>query len=574
MRKIQDFVAHINDTIPTVVSRFKFERHSRVIGRSNTDDSVSNDFIDPDIHDGTVVSSNGYARLAHHKPTGTVCLITSKASLNLQGVMQGDGTILATREGLESSYITAAYRTHTLDDMYMVAPRLRRALRRYNSDLGERSEKHFTLYGTNFEKPFKKSALSKLFNSKALPVDANQYEVYTNGRVAYTLGYDGKSYRVKFVAPTRRKDGSFVPINMSNGLLTQYFSSVSKTIAREDTYAAANNELKKHWQNLSSKLWDEKSIFEGEGRLFRARKLSADIINHVIDHGMQIGIVTLIVGVLTGLINPKYGIISGITAAIIHTSMDMAVDEGYEASRHVLEKVREAKKKLDITAYDFNEEVSDHFKIQTTENIGKLCAKLDMKRFKASDFEFLNAAQSRMLMDHETKLEGFRPSSMRAHLLLVHQRGFSSSCYLPDKATRVDAFQSGLVRLMNEKEDGTIVIYAKYRDDLCQAENLRLPQDKRDRMGDKIWRYEYNRRNEDFHHGFKRGRDMNLDEMMEDLAQNLMFRLGSVPLENQEIALNAVRTIFDNTSNDDARQNALYMGGIPVRPPKALVLKK
>jgi hypothetical protein len=572
MREIQEFVAHINETIPAVVSRFNFEKQQYIVGRSNTDDSSLGEFIDPDIHDGTIVSSNGYARLARHKPTNTICLITSKASMNLQGVMQDDGAILATREGLEASYITAAYRTRSDEDMYMVVPKIRRALRKFNEDLGERSEKHFTLYGTSFEKPFKKSMLSKLFNKKAPPIDADQVEVYTNGRVAYALAYDGHGYRVRFIAPTRRKGGSFVPVNLGQNALTRRFGSVSKTIARKDTYAEAHNELKKHWQTLSSKLWDEKGIYEGEGRLFRTRKFGHDIVNHIIDNGLQIGVVTLIVGVLTGLINPKYGIISGIIAAVIHTSMDLAVDEGYEASRHAIDKTKEAKKKLNIEAYDFNEDVSDHFKVQTRENIVKLAAKMDLSRFRASDFEFLNTNDSRMLTDHEKKVDGFRPSSLRAHLLHVHQRGFSSSCYLPDKATRVDKFQSGLVRLMNEKKDGTIVIYAKYRADLCRVESLRLPWDKRDRLRDKVWRYEYNRKNENFHHGFKRGKPVSIDEMIEDLEGNLMFKHGTVPEENRATAIAAIRESFDNVSNDDDRQSTLYMGGMPARPPKALVL--
>jgi hypothetical protein len=52
-----------------------------------------------------------------------------------------------------------------------------------------------------------------------------------------------------------------------------------------------------------------------------------------------------------------------------------------------------------------------------------------------------------------------------------------------------------------------------------------------------------------------------------------MFKHGAVPEENRADALQAIRESFDNSSDDDMRQSALYMGGKPARPPKKLMLK-
>jgi hypothetical protein len=340
-----------------------------------------------------------------------------------------------------------------------------------------------------------------------------------------------------------------------------------------------------HWQAMSSKLWDEKSIFESEGRLFRGKKFAADAFNYVADHGVRVATVTILVGLTLGLISAKYGIISGIVAAIAHTAMDMIVDEGYVLSKEQIRRVNDAKRKAEITAYSIDENAADHFKIQTRENIAKLCAKMDMERFKAEDFVFLRGAESGMLLDHDQPLDGFRPSSLRAHLLAVHQRGFSSSCFLPDPYTRVDLFQSGLVRMMHEKENGEVVIYARYRPDVCLVDSLRLPSEKTDRLGSQIWKLTYDRKRQDFHNAFKReARVMSLDEMITDIEQNVLFkREGDTQASDTAVlkrSVGAIRRAFeypdDNTASDLDKEEGvascqvkepLYMSGRAVHPP-------
>lgn len=574
MHKLRDYVEELNETIPKIVSRFDFERSIQVVGRSNTDDSSLNEFIDPDIHDGTMLSSNGYARLARHKPTGTICLITSKASVNLRGIMQDDGTIIASREGLRQSYISGAYRTDGEDDsIYTVAQKLRRAYRRFCEDLGERSEKHFTLYGATFNKAAIENSSTTPQKSETASKD-DEIVIYTNGRITYEISKKKDKYHVRFIAPTSRKDGSFIPIHIKKKGLSRYFSSVSKTVNVSDNFENAQNAMMQHWQNLSSKLWDEKNIFEGEGTLFRAKKGLADVANLIFDRGPKIAFVTLVVGATIGLFSPKYGIITGIGAAIIHTALDLIVDEGYVASAQAMKRSREARRKLDISAYNFGEDVSDHFKIQTPDNISRLCAKMDLERFKADEFEFLRAEESKMLLDHEKPLDGFRPSSLRAHLLFVHQRGFSSNCFLPDSRTRVDAHQSGLVRLLHEKPDGKILLFARYRGDICTAEHLRMPDDKRNRMGDKIWAFEYDRSRTEFHHAFKRipGK-ITLDTMMEDLEKNLLFKEEeNLSDDHKQRALTAIRDLFDTESVDPNANPQIYLSGRASYPPLAPVL--
>ena len=550
-----DPVARLNDSVRGIVSRFNFERPTEIVGRCTVSATGGKTAHDPDIHDGTIVTAHGYARLALHKPTGTVCLFTSKASSNLQGARQDDGTILADNDGIRQSYIVAAYRTDGTDaDMRRVAPHARRALRRFNEDLGERSEKHFTLYGAKTKNKHGAST-----------------EFYTNGRLAYLLENLGKDkgYRIRFYAPTKRKDGSFVPVQLERNSLSSKFASVSRVISTADNYEQARHDMALHWQRISSKLWDERSIYEGEGLYFNTKKSLARVFNTLAERGLQLTLVTGIIGLGMGLISAKYGIIGGLLAAVTHTAAHHVLDESYSVSNEAWSKLREARRRLNIEAYPMGGDVADHFKLQTRDNISRLCAKTDMERFKGEEFEWLTAKRSAILLDHEKPVDGFHPSSLRAHLLFVHQRGFSSSCTLPDPRTRLDVFQSGLVRLMHERADGRVAIYSRYDESACVAAPLRLPQEKINKMGGNIVRIEYDRSRDSFYHAFERGPEaVSFEDMMKDIEDNMLFRdMPDVPVDVRAAALHSIRATFMRDSEPVKGREKLYLGGRPPCPP-------
>ncbi|MBU0800553.1 MAG: hypothetical protein KKA05_06055, partial [Alphaproteobacteria bacterium] len=85
-----DPVTLLNTAVRESVGRFTFERPTEIVGRCQTDNIPGGQSVDVDIHDGTIVTAHGYARLALHKPTGTICLFASKATNNLEGVRQAD----------------------------------------------------------------------------------------------------------------------------------------------------------------------------------------------------------------------------------------------------------------------------------------------------------------------------------------------------------------------------------------------------------------------------------------------------------------------------------------------------
>ncbi|MCB9991151.1 MAG: hypothetical protein H6867_07195 [Rhodospirillales bacterium] len=528
--EIKDPLTDLNEHVPATVKKFDFARPPITVGRSTLAHRE-----DPEIYDGTTVTTSGYFRIARHIPTGTLCLLSSKAPQNLRGKRESHkGPIIATKEGLNYSYIVAAFRSSGKDeDTYKISSQLRRAMFRYGENLGERCEKHFTLYGANLTNP---DSDTRIFNTDT------PTELWTNGRLAYLLDQTKEGrWTVTFYAPVRRKDGSFVPVTLGKNKLADRFAKVSRVISNSHSYAQARQDMAEHWQKISSRLWDEQNIYEGEGLGMRTSYHAAKFIDKMSDHGPRLAFVTTAVGLTLGAFNPKYGLIGGLVAATIHTIMDHIADESYSTSRELIKRTNEARKRLNIDSYPFNEDVSNHFKIQTPDNIARLCAKLDLDRFPAEEFELLDSKRAGLLRDHEFITDGFRPDSLKDQVLSMHQRGFSSTCVLPDRNTRLDMFQSGLVRLMHTLPDGEIRMYSGYRADICVEEKLRLPQEYIERLQNGIVANEYDRRRENFNHAF-RPYELSVDEMMDEIAPTL-FR--DQPDINDAVKLHSIQSIRD-----------------------------
>jgi hypothetical protein len=344
------------------------------------------------------------------------------------------------------------------------------------------------------------------------------------------------------------------------------FSGVSKSVSSTYTYEQARHRLAHHWQKVSARLWDEKNLFEGEGLVFRTKKIVASVVNTISEKLGQLSLVTGLTGATIGtLVNPAYGLFGGIAAAIVHTGVHLVFDESFRFSNEVWKRSKEARNRLDLDAYPLTGDVSDHFKIQTPENIKKICSKMDVARFPADQFEFLTSDDSGLLMDHEHANDGFYPSSLNSYLLTAHQRGFSSSCMFPDKTTMINIFQSGLVRLMHEKQDGNIVVYGRYRPDACTDSRVEMPLEKQEKFGDRIVRFEYDRRRRDFYHAFKvSAAPVTIENMMADMEGSLFASQPGLPQNVRAQSLRSIRETFQLVAADDPKKiQSLYMGGRP-----------
>lgn len=512
--------AEFRKNVLGVSSRFMFERPIRCVGRADFTLHSSKDLdggSDSEIYNGTFVSTHGFARLAYHHSTQTLCLIASKTPLNVRGVRdKTNNGIFATYEGLSRSYIIAAYRIR--DDGkndIEIGRHLRRALERYGIDLAERSEKHFRQFAASFTCP-------EPVHKKVDGLGSG--EIFTNGSVSYLLTRVRNGYKATFNAAARREGGHFVPFEPhEKSKFSTRVASLSKTIYEGESYSAARAEIEKHSVKVFARLWDQKSLYADEGLMFKMKKFRADSINYLVDNKIP-AVTTLILSSGMFAYNPTAGIGTAFGATLLHSLAHKLTDEGLHGAVSAIEKARQARARASILAYPMGQDASDHFKVQTAANILKLCPKLDLNRFSPQDFEFLTAEQSKMLLDHDEVEDGMQPENLRGHLLNAHLRGFRSTCMVLDDCTLIDDFRNGLIRLMHEKPDGGIIVYAQYRPEACTAEHMRLPQGYVDQFEGGIVRLEYDRKGKNFRESVSMQTNVSFNQMMNELQRVLLFR--------------------------------------------------
>lgn len=540
--KEKDTLTDYHEDIPDIVSRFSFD-HPAAIDES-----------------GLIDLPEGFARPFYHKPTNTVGLFFSKNSKNLQGLMAENGKVYAGKEALSRCYIIGARRSKgAADSDFNVRASYhsnRRALRddldSFCKEMHARNQKHFTLFGAE-----SRDVHPALLHLPSMGKEkARKNDVFTNGRLAYLLRQDSKGrYEVSFLAPTRRKDGSFVPVDLpEKWSLRRAFSKVSRKVAVTNSYEGARYALMRHWGEVSSRLWDEKNLYAHESTAFKAKKLAADFVNVSHDHMATFVGATLMIGGAMSIYNPQLGLLGGISGALAHAVAHMAIEKTIEGSYQARQKAREARQKFNIEAYGYNSDVADHFKIQTAENIAKLCPHVDQQRFDAGEFAFLTDRQFSLLRDREeTVKENPRIGSLSRHLLFMHQRGFSSTCTFLDRRTRLDMFQSGIIRFMHEKKGGNILVFAQYRPDLCLTENLRLPEYYIDQFEGGIIRLEYDRRQKDLTRALVGKREaVSHAGAIREIERDCLFSMQpDVPWFARQKSMQAVYSAFSNP--DDKR---------------------
>lgn len=467
--KCEHPLAHYHDRITDITSRFSFTHHPV-----------------PD-NDGLIATPQGFGRPFYHRATNTVGVLYSKTANNLQGRQLADGRIVAARDELERCYIFSARRARGDESEPLEQRANAHTMRRETREdfdvarrtLGVKSRKHYTLYGAD--------------------------NIYTNGRHMYEIikNRKGDGYRVVLKLSTRREGGGFVPFDPNDKSLRGFFSHASKTLAKTRTHEQAREVISQHWEKLSSDLWENKNIFFENGKGMTAKKLLCDFANVAINKGPRIAWSTAIVG---GIFAVKYGmalgvvggLVAGLSSTLIHTAVHLPVEFGVDEFADAKRRSKELKGKQNIEAFGYDADVSDHFKIQTPENLAKLCPHIDLERFLAKEFEFLPLDMFDLRKDREQVQETLQSVSLAGHLMFMGQRGISSEAFIADEKSELHKFQSGVVRYMHEKPNGNVVVFAQYRPELCKNDGLRLPQEYIAQFGNNIMRMEYDRRQESF----------------------------------------------------------------------------
>lgn len=535
---------------------------------------------DEDIYNGTyLLPHGGAARVAYHEDTNTYCLIASKTAVNLCGERDDDGDIFALKDGLSKSYIISAYRVkEDGSNLDRVKLKLREDLQSYDLELGKRAKKHFGQFAASFTQDL------------VMDVDVDEVrftEVFTNGYAGYLLnrtqtskGSDLKDEcDVTFYASAKRRDGHFVPMNFNKNIFNTSTSKISKEISKNSTYIEGRDTIDSHWANVSSRLWDQKPLYEDEGAGFRIKSLKAGLQNYISDNKNAV-FTTAAVSAAVFAISPTLAFKAAVGFTIGHTAMHKMADGGLHGFIHTYNKVKETRKRVNIEDYSFDEDASDFFKIHTRNNLSseKIAPKMDVERFDANDFMFLDASQSQLMLNHTEVEDGLRPEDFRSLLLFGHQRGFTSTVGFLDKTTRIDAFQNGIMRVMHNQPDGKVVVHAQYQPKLCTNEDLRLPEVYQDQFEGGIARIEYDPNGSGFKNSVKVEKNIPVSQVVQELVHVQLFRGQSYTDDKvQDRSRDIASSLFVpelsgekfEDFNPDATKKHVYMGGNPFEVPDA-----
>ncbi|PCK00243.1 MAG: hypothetical protein COA45_00205 [Zetaproteobacteria bacterium] len=576
-----EFLEHAKD----IKSSFIMEAPMMCMGQVDLDvlggDASEEDLQqDVDIYNGTYITPHGgAARVAYHDETNTLCLIASKTAVNLRGERTEDGGVGATEDGLSKSYIISAYRLKDDGSNFdRVKLKLREALQNYDLELGKRAKKHFGQFSASFKQ---EPSISK-------DVDEVKFtEVFTNGYAAYLLHRtqtsDGSDFKeecdAEFYASVKRHDGHFVPMNFNGSAFSIDVSKVSKSVVEKKSYIGARDTINSHWGRVSSRLWDQEPLYAGEGVGFLTKIGAAGFLNYINDSKKYV-FPTAAVSAAVFAKNPALGVTTAVGLTVGHTFLHKMADGGFHGFLHTYNKVKEARKRVNIEDYSFDEDTSDYFKIHTRNNLSseKIAPKMDMKRFSAEEFSFLNAQQSGLMHNHTEVEDGLRPEDVRSLLLFGHQRGFTSTVGFLDKSTRIDAFQNGIMRVMHNQPDGKVVVHAQYQPKLCTNEALRLPQVYIDQFEGGILRLEYDPAGDRFKDSVQVDVNVPVGQVIKELCHVQLFRNQSYTDQNvQQRSRDIVSELFApvidvNPFEDfdpDEDKKHVYMGGRPFGVPDA-----
>ncbi len=518
--------------------RLKKSRNDVWVGRADLSGAEHLD-ADPEIYDGMRVSSHGVMRVAYDHKNKSFLLLAAKAPDILQGKRNEQGEIYATQDSIERCYIVSAYRSPLAEGEPFkmpeeIADQMREDWFLYTRELSQRNQKHFTLYHASV------SDLPEELRDE-LNVDTDT-EILTNGRFFYTLDKDkGDGFNVRFYAPTRRKDGSFVAVPLKGRNFLSEFNKVSKSLCANVPYVQARHKIAEHWEEVSSRLWDERKDFD-DSVFLKSKNIGANVLNFPRDkkgallRAASVGTVSWMLGDATR---------AAAASVATFTAEHFLLDEGAREAEKYYGKALKVWWKGAVANCDFGENVADFYKIRERSHMLRLCAKINPELCNASDIQFLTLEQNNMRLAHEDPEDGMRPLDIRGLIISMGQRGFSSIASFPDQNTQVSAYQNGLMVLENKLPGQPAVYYAWYRDDISLTEGRGLPKHYKDQIGSGIMRIEYDPHNGPFTQSFNDiSFDLSVDDMMQDLKSRLFKTQSGVAESVQKQSLEFVRESF------------------------------
>jgi hypothetical protein len=413
------------------------------------------DCADGDHYAGLIRTREGFLRLALDEANNALVLFASKVADNLKGYRSGPNDAIRPTDALiQKSYCIAARRLRSgpllpPDTAGFFIDRINAYSMRVSRDSSDK----FTLYAVRID----------------------DTEIYANKYVAYLIDRDSRDrYSVRVVIPARRADASHIPGAASPRWANPLFQ---KTIARHVDRAEAHHCFALHSQALSSRLWDHKDIYRGEGGRLRMGRFLSDLIHYPASHMLEMTSTALVAGGFTYFHDPRLGAALASLAGA-HAVLDIGFKASVTRALAKLSNRRHANRFTALDAYDPDADCSYHYLIKTAENIRKPWHHVDPARCNIDNLRFLTFAEMQPIVGKirqppETMLQ---PASLRGLAMFGSQRGFTTRVCFPAPKSRIEISQGGLVVLKRAISPIVTEMFVTYRPDACVSENTRLPE--------------------------------------------------------------------------------------------------
>ncbi len=477
---------------------------------------IQHDGITMDPTSGVMYMPQGAARLYINNQDHSIGLFFSKDSYNLEGD--------PTDEKLSHCYHIADYELQgqannikNLTNYPAIKHDIKSNILQHLAKHKDRMPKHFTLYGTKIDK------LDPKLARQGLTPNTTTY-IFTNNNYIYTIDkLPSGQWKVNFAMPTRRKDGSFVPIDLSRQGLRDIFAKSSTTLAVCETLDEAMDTMDAHWAKVSSNIWDEGDAYDVAGKLFKYKAKIKERTNKIIDSIPRRAFTAASTGTMMGLTYYGGAMSAAVASTAYHTAYDLVTDEMIEGRKIRLKQSQKRK----LSDYKIGENRTDFYRKKTAQEVSKLCAHIDPKRLPASHVEWPTFDTANLYSNDMTKGKYNKAGSLEELVLYLQQRGLSSRCDFPNDTDIIQSFQNGINRIsLYDQHTETYTIFAQHLPQRCKNEKVALPEYYAEKFnGDNVISYRYKANPDTFEEGIISDiKQLTPQEAVDTLTYNLTQR--------------------------------------------------
>lgn len=413
------------------------------------------DCEDGDHYAGLIRTREGFFRIALDEANNALILFASKVADNLKGHKDAEsGSIRPSDNIIQKTYSIAARRLRSGPLLPPdTAEFFLNSINDYSAEIRKDSSDKFTFYG--------------------IRIDKN--EIYANKYAAYIIeaNPDG-THSVRLVIPAQPQKSDYIPLSTKSRWDHPLQQSY---IIKGASRAEAHHLFAIHSQALSSRLWDHKGIYEGQGVAMHAGKFLTDLVHYPAQHGLEMATTALVAGAFTYSHEAKLGLAIA-TLAASHALADISLKASFTKAHAKFEYWRQSKKHAHLGSYADNEDCVFYYLNKSTENLQKPWHHADAERMNVENLRFLTFAEmqpivGKIKLPPETKLQ---PASLRGLAMYGSHRGFTTRVCFPAPKTKIEITQGGLIVLKRAISPIQTEMFVTYRPDACVSDATRLPE--------------------------------------------------------------------------------------------------